>query len=236
MITLLTKQSAKLNKSQNETTLMRIQYLEPDFKPDPIKHAEAIKMFGAIVCPGAGKCREVCLTRSGRMRMTNAVQARLKRTDFLYNNPDLYLMQLKGEIAKELAIATKQNKKLQIRLNGTSDLNFRMIYEAFPTVHFIEYTKRKDLILKNSDLVNVTYTFSNSEKAKKSVLRRVSDMGVNVSVVFKDKLPKRYKGLEVINGDEHDRRNEDKKGVIVGLKFKGTRADLEKAIKAGFAV
>ena len=111
-----------------------------------------------------------------------------------------------------------------------------MIYEAFPMVHFIEYTKRKDLILKNSDLPNITYTFSDSEKSKESVLKRVSAMGVNVSVVFKGKLPKRYKGLEVINGDEHDRRNEDKKGVIVGLKFKGSKADLEKAINAGFAV
>ena len=29
---------------------------------------------------------------------------------------------------------------------------------------------------------------------------------------------------------------EQKKGVIVGLKFKGSKADLEKAIAAGFAV
>jgi hypothetical protein len=236
MTMLLTKSAAKLNKSQNDDVLNVIQYLEPDYKPSPLLHAEAIKLFGAIVCPAAGNCRSVCLTRTGRMPMINSVQARLNRTDQLFTEPGLYLMQLKGEITQALGRAIKQNKKLAVRLNGTSDLDFRMIYEAFPQVQFFEYTKRKDLIIKNADIPNVHYTFSYSENAKTSVMKRVSNMGINISVVFKDKLPATYKGIKVINGDAHDRRFEDEQGVIVGLKFKGSAADKAIAIAGGFAI
>lgn len=233
---LLTMQSAKLDKSQTDQVLNAIQFLDPNYKPDRVTQSKAIEMFGALVCPAAGKCKETCLIYSGRMPMQNAVDARFNRTDYLYNQPELYLIQLKGEIASLLAKANKQGKKLAIRLNGTSDLNYRMIYEAFPMVQFFEYTKRKDLVIKNNELENVHYTFSNDEKVKDSVLKRVNSLGVNISVVFKGKLPSTYKGIKVIDGDKHDRRFEDSRGVIVGLKFKGSKKDLERAIQSGFAV
>ena len=43
--------------------------------------------------------------------------------------------------------------------------------------------------------------------------------GFNVAIVF-DKLPETFAGYEVINGDENDLRFKDKKGVVVGLKYK----------------
>ena len=49
----------------------------------------------------------------------------------------------------------------------------------------------------------------------------VLQMGGNVAVVFRDRLPKTWKGHEVINGDESDLRFRDKQGVIVGLIEKG---------------
>jgi hypothetical protein len=49
--------------------------------------------------------------------------------------------------------------------------------------------------------------------------------GHNVAVVFSTKkgfdLPSEYKGKKVIDGDKHDLRFLDPKGVIVGLRAKG---------------
>ena len=41
-------------------------------------------------------------------------------------------------------------------------------------------------------------------------------MGGNVAVVFRNQLPKTWKGYEVVNGDSNDLRFLDK-GVVVGL-------------------
>ena len=59
----------------------------------------------------------------------------------------------------------------------------------------------------------------------------------NVAVVFRDKIPKSYKGYEVIDGDDSDLRFLDKfksweTGGIVGLKAKGPA----KKDKSGFVV
>ena len=46
-------------------------------------------------------------------------------------------------------------------------------------------------------------------------------MGGNVAVVFRNQLPKTWKGFEVVNGDDTDLRFLDKRGVVVGLIEKG---------------
>jgi hypothetical protein len=46
--------------------------------------------------------------------------------------------------------------------------------------------------------------------------------GVNVAYVFKDKLPKKFNGRKVIDGDKHDLRFKERPcGVIIGLRAKG---------------
>jgi hypothetical protein len=42
-----------------------------------------------------------------------------------------------------------------------------------------------------------------------------------VAYVFKDKLPKKYLGRRVIDGDKHDLRYMDPRGVVIGLVAKG---------------
>ena len=72
-------------------------------------------------------------------------------------------------------------------------------------------------------------TFSRSEH-NDSLCDMVLQMGGNVAVVFRNQLPKTWKGFEVVNGDENDLRFLDKKGVVVGLIEKG----LAKKDKTGF--
>jgi hypothetical protein len=220
---LLTEQSAKIDKSQNDEWLNAVLYLEPD--------------YNVKVCPAASMgCRKTCLKNSGRMRMEPSKKARYNRTKLYFEENALFMMALKGEIASLLMKARKEGKKLAMRLNGTSDLDWSEVYQAFPMVQFYEYTKRPDLIIKNAG-ANVHYTFSRTETTKQATIDKVTKRGVNVAVVFKSKdMPAEFNGLPVVNGDKHDRRFEDKQGVIVGLSFKGTKADKQAAIDCGFAI
>ena len=52
-----------------------------------------------------------------------------------------------------------------------------------------------------------------------------------MAYVFKDKLPKKFQGRRVIDGDQHDLRFLDPAGVIVGLIAKGSA---KKAAAGGF--
>jgi hypothetical protein len=220
---LLTQSSAKLDKSQNDSYLNAIMYLDPNYNKD--------------VCKGASKgCKASCLINSGRMLMPSAVNARKERTRKYFEQRSLFMMQLQGEIAEQLAKAERQGKKLAIRLNGTSDIDWTDIYKAFPMVQFYEYTKRVDLIKKLNSLDNVHVTFSKHEKHTPKQIKKVMDSGNNIAVVFIDTPPSEYLGYEVVNGDKHDRRFEDKQGKIIGLKLKGTNAIKQLAINTGFAI
>ena len=95
--------------------------------------------------------------------MDNAKQARKARTEYLHQNPELFDIQLKGELLQAYAKAKRQGKILDVRLNGTSDLDWSRIYDAFPYIQFHEYTKRVDLALKLKQFKNVTVTFSRHE-------------------------------------------------------------------------
>ena len=220
---LLTHSSAKLDKSQNDEWVNAVLYLDPTYNNN--------------ICKGKSKgCFESCLIHSGRMRMASAKQARYNRTHMYWTDTHAFYEQLHKELNALLKKADKLGKGLAIRLNGTSDLDWSDIYTAYPTVQFYEYTKRPDLITKYKGLPNVNWTFSKHEKHSEWTLDKILSAGVNVAMVFKDTVPNTFKGIPVIDGDKHDRRFEDKKGRIVGLKLKGTKETKAKAIANGFAI
>ena len=220
---LLTHQSAKLAKTQTDNVQSVILYLDP--------------LYNVSMCVGASAtCRKTCLINSGRMRMNNAKQARRNRTEYLHEQRELFMIQLQGELLQAYAKAKKAGKMLDVRLNGTSDLDFSEIYARFPDINFHEYTKRTDLALKLKQFKNVNVTFSRHENHTDNDIKTILNAGMNVAVVFKSAVPKSFKGIPVIDGDAHDRRWEDSKGSIVGLKVKGINDIKEIAIRRGFAV
>ena len=166
---LLTLQTAKLAKTQTDSVMSVILYLDPLHSKEMCKDASPA-------------CRKTCLIHSGRMRMDNAKQARHKRTVFLHDMPDLFDIQLRGELLQAYALARKQGKMLDVRLNGTSDLDWSHIYEAFPYIQFHEYTKRPDLALKLQAIPNVHVTFSRHENHTEEDVKSLIDSGVNVAV------------------------------------------------------
>ena len=220
---LLTHSAAKIDKSQNDSWLNAVLYLDPHYNKN--------------VCKGASKgCKQSCLINSGRMIMQTAINARKNRTAYYFNDNDMFMLTLKGEIAALLYKATKQGKRLAIRLNGTSDLDWQEVYTAFKGVQFYEYTKRPDLAKKLVKLENVHITFSKHENHTESNVKHLLASGVNVAVVFNKEVPAEYINIQVIDGDKHDRRFEDTQGRIIGLKLKGTNKVKQLAIETGFAV
>jgi len=178
-------------------------------------------MSGVNICPFASKgCAAACLNTAGRGRFDNVQQARLQRTLHYLSDRVGFLRQLRAEVLYHATL----HDKIAIRLNGTSDLNFnpfiRNVAQVVPHVVWYDYTKSVAQAVKALEIPNYHVTFSRSETNDVDCLKCLS-LGINVAVVFRNKLPKTWKGFEVIDGDESDTRFLDRSGVVVGLLAKG---------------
>lgn len=172
-------------------------------------------------CPNASEsCKSTCLVLSGHGSMPAVMQNRSKKSHYFINDRENFLKDLKSEIN-----TLKQKKEnLTIRLNVFSDLpweNLKLedknLFELFPDVQFYDYTKSYKRCLFNS-IPNYHLTFS-GETFNWVICEKLLKLGINVAMVFK-KVPEKYKGYKVIDGDTTDLRFLDEKGVIVGLKYK----------------
>lgn len=190
-------------------------------------HLAPFNLSGYQVCPMASTgCVSACLNTAGRGQM-NAVQAaRIRKTKLYFEDREAFMAQLVKDIKSVERKAKKESLSCGVRLNATSDIPwervpvgvFKNLMEMFPNVQFYDYTKRHNRKNLPSNY-HLTYSLAedNDSQAKKAIKN-----GMNVAVVFKGKLlPKTFWNLPVINGDEHDFRPIDPKGVIVGLLAKG---------------
>ncbi len=91
---------------------------------------------------------------------------------------------------------------------------------------FYDYTKHPDRDV--SGIANYSLTFSLAE-SNDSEAEQALAAGLNVAAVFKQ-VPTEFLGRPVVDGDESDLRFLDPKGVVVGLKAKGSA----KTDKSGF--
>jgi hypothetical protein len=205
--------------------------------PKLAKH-ESSKYYTAILylagagdtrlCPAAtAGCRAVCLvTEAGRGSFDNVKQARQARTNMLFDRREEFLTMLRTDIRSVMRKAKKLNKTPAIRLNGGSDLDWSEIYAEFPTVQFWEYTKRPDMAVCLNKLPNVQVTYSHNEHTTNRITGIMLANGINIALVFDlwsrkgGDLPASVGSIPVIDGDVHDLRFLDPKGVIVGLRLK----------------
>ena len=88
-------------------------------------------------------------------------------------------------------------------------------------------------------------TYSASERSTRADIHEALDHGINVAIVFSDvakgePLPRTYsiagRTLPVIDGDLHDLRFKDPVPVIVGLRWKGSRARKDAAVAGAWAL
>jgi hypothetical protein len=200
-------------------------------------------LSGFEVCPDASEgCKASCLDFAGRGQMGNAKEARIEKTKTFFSDIPAFMGRLIVEIQKGIDYAAKKGLTACFRLNLTSDVkwerikhNGKTIFEHFPNHQFYDYTKSFSRLILN--IPNYHLTFSRSESQTNHVHSVLAmNAGHNVAVVFSTKkgfdLPSHYNGKEVIDGDKHDLRFIDKRGVIVGLRAKGpARQD-----KSGFVI
>jgi len=234
---LLTTNNAKTIKGQKLGYKTFILYMAPF----------TANSKGINVCPHASAgCVKSCLVGSGFGGMYKSVaKGRRNKTEYYLANRPEFLAQLDKDIAT--AIRRNESKNIvTVRLNGTSDIRWekfivrdgKNIFDLYPTIQFYDYTKNY-LRFDSSLPKNYTLTFSRSETNEDKAME-ILKRGFNISIVF-DKLPKAYKGFKVINGDINDLRFLDKKGVIVGLKYKkmtgkNSAKNNVGAFESGFAI
>jgi len=192
-----------------------------------ILHLAPFTLSGKNICPKASpECVAACLNTSGRGQMGSVQKARLNKTNYFWTNKNAFLWDLSREIEQLKKRAANQGFKFAVRLNGTSDLAWhRMkvdggsnLMEIHNDVQFYDYTKVLNYL--DHDLKNYNVTFSDSGRNDSDIAAAIKK-GSNVAVVFQDKLPKKWLNKKVINGDRHDLRFKDPRGVIVGLVAKG---------------
>tara|TARA_E500000318_G_C3529098_1_gene199697 strand:+ start:246 stop:953 length:708 start_codon:yes stop_codon:yes gene_type:complete len=209
-------------------------------------HLAPYNLSGFNVCSSASEgCAAACLNTAGRGAMSNVQNSRIAKTKKFFADKNAFTWQLAKEIGNAVKLANKKGMKACFRLNLTSDLpweNIKVEYnekkfslmEMFPDVQFYDYTKhfkRAKAWADGKMPSNYHITFSRSE-CNDSLSQIAADLGVNVAAVFRGSLPKTYKGLQVIDGDETDLRFLDGENKIVGLVEKG----LAKKDETGFVI
>lgn len=185
---------------------------------------------GFQVCGSASpQCIQACIFSSGRGQMSSVQWGRLKRKLLFFQDRKAFLSNLVIEIATKLKSATKKGYKLAIRLNVFSDIIwekvFPELFSMFPNVTFYDYSKHKFRFKEGYTLPsNYHLTYSRSENTSDEFIADLIQRGINVAIPFdckKHELPNNYMGYRVIDGDLHDSRFMDDRGVIVGLSVKG---------------
>jgi hypothetical protein len=184
-------------------------------------------------------CVKLCLNTSGRGAMESVQKARISKTAYMVEHPYAFMWSLLFEMNSAMRSAWKNKDFIAIRLNGTSDIPWESAApfledfcvngdykdsvkatKKYPRFYLYDYTKSYARAIKSLPWYDMTFSYSGYNwKECKSVL---DNKTARVAVVFKDFIPEEYEGYEVINGDLDDYRFLDRKGLIVGLKYKDT--------------
>lgn len=197
--------NAKTVKGNSKGYRTAILYMQPTLKTCP---------FSTL------GCRQGCLVTAGRGAFKGVQKARAEKTKMYFEEREKFYKQLRKELISHLTYCLRSGKECCVRLNGTSDINWDLTKLPANGIIYYDYTKNFWKVIKNKQK-NYHLTFSRHENTKWWHLWLLKILGKNSAVVFRKGLPKRYKGIRVVNGDETDLRFLDAKGVIVGLKAKG---------------
>ena len=200
------------------------------------------------VCPKSKMCRESCLVGSGYAKIdalshnNKVLNARIIKTRLFFANKSLFMTLMIKEINRAINKAKRLGMEFSVRLNCTSDINptvfvheGKNILELYPNVSFYDYTKVKSHWKTAEKYPNYYITFSRdgskeNEEECLEWLRRGNNVAVVFGVTKTSELPKKWKGYDVLVGDDYDYRVWDKlqEGKqIVGLIYKVNKNDFD---------
>jgi hypothetical protein len=200
---------------------------------------------GNLCADASDGCIKLCLgEHSGAaIYYPSVIQSRIAKAQRFMKNRAYYMKDMSKAIASAKRKADASGLLLCVRPNGSTDLAWEglkgadglSLVAAFPDTQFTDYTKSFKRALAHAQgklPANYHLTFSHSETNAAQCLT-ILEAGGNVAVVFANGLPDMWNGFPVINGDIHDLRHLDPKGVVVGLSPKGNKA---KRDTSGFVV
>lgn len=232
--------SAKAAKAQGYGYLNAIHYMAP----------ADVAGVGDLCPSRTPGCTAACLGwYSGQASMVandadiNSVrQSRMDKARRFMRDRAAYMRDVVRAIELAERKAARMGLQLCVRMNGSTDISwegiacerdgvrYRNIMAAFPHIQFVDYTKIASR-MRRALPANYHLTLSRTERNDATVTDIVR-AGGNAAVVF-DRVPVRWNGMRVIDGDAHDLRHLDPRGVIVGLTPKGRKA---KRDTSGFIV
>lgn len=126
---------------------------------------------GLNTCKFAGKCSKGCIAFTGNMKFNGLTfQNRLKA---LFFHTEKYLVEMLADLV-ELTEKLEEGKKVMVRLNGTSDLDFTKVINMqafirdYPNIlGFYDYTKRP-VNIGIDDVYHLTYSWSETSKIRQA--------------------------------------------------------------------
>jgi len=220
---LTTNPKVEKSPDTDEKYLVQILHLAPSFA----------SLFNTCSKATLG-CGTNCLNESGHGQKhmmhkgTHSVHvARVIRTLIWFRYRDQFKIKFQRELDSQRVKAHKLGATPVVRPNGTSDLRFESLWpELFKDnsdVVFYDYTK--DIGRNVSHIPNYSLCYSVSEESTDTSIELAFANGMNCVVVGRlkrnDSKPESYMGRQVVNGDSHDLRFLDQKGVFVILFAKG---------------
>jgi hypothetical protein len=180
----------------------------------PAKFGKIKSPNGTLIntCPNASpECIATCLNEAGNPAFFKTkFKSRIDKTALYFYDKEFFIDKLAQEIRCVAGINNKA--EVAIRVNGTSDLPIiddliKMGYmKDFPkNVIFYDYTKDplRAGFWKLPSGHTYVVTFSRSETNTPTAINMLK-AGKLVAVVFRKKLPKKWYGFDVINGDMAD--------------------------------
>lgn len=168
------------------------------------------------------QCRKACvMMTAGRGIMPSVRRGRNVRTQFAAEQPLHFLALLTHEVRS----LERRGEPFGLRLNVGSDIMWEYVApELFWGEHVRAYDYTKWGYADRGRPERYRLTFSHNERWSDRDVHVYVENGQNVAMVFdcaKHQLPDTWQGIPVIDGDLHDYRYDDPRGVIVGLAAKG---------------
>jgi hypothetical protein len=211
-----------------------------------ILHLAPANYGGYTTCHRFKQCATSCLYHQGRGRFTTTQNARIRKTKELFETPNTFFMGLHSDISGlQYRLRGRDNPKLCVRLNGTSDILWedmkvtpyegRTIFDEFPHVEFYDYTKYKwgTRTAWNDMPMNyhLTYSYDGTEEDVANAME-VLENGWNVNVIHTEtsynnnlarisKGQKHAWGYPMFDNELNDLRFLDAKPMVLIGKEKG---------------
>ena len=204
-----------------------------------VLYLSASKNAGVDLCKFASTgCRLACLVASGhaliekRSGKNKIDVSRIVKSWLAIYRKDIAETVLLAEIESAKKRAEKKGRKFSVRLNGTSDIDFYNVINAFPNVQFYDYTKDPERVeLPNYHL---TFSYSQASKARINHYKQAIQRGQSIAFpVIASEFEQACALPDCYSMDETDLRFLDNAGKYGILKAKVTE-NLKEGVKNKF--